>query len=130
MIHSQVHPIGQHIRLARSATVQKIQAIIRQHYGANYRVELFGSTSYGVDTPTSDLDLVILVRTRFHPHPHALPNFDQDAVRMDGFPPSLDLASLPCKWTLLLLGAHRSCHSQVIYNVRSVTAGALRNLEG
>ena len=97
IIHSQVNPIGKHVKLARSATVQKVQAIIRQHYGANYRVELFGSTSYGVDTPASDLDLVILVSARFHPHLHALPNFDQDAARMDGFPPSLDLASLPCK---------------------------------
>lgn len=67
MIHSQVDLIKPHVRLARTATVRKVQEMIRQNYGANYRVELFGSTSYGVDSPASDLDLVIMVRARFHP---------------------------------------------------------------
>lgn len=70
--------IKPHVRLARSATIRKVQDMVRQVYGKEYRVELFGSTSYGVDNPTSDLDLVIL-----------------DANRMDGFSPSLDLTRLP-----------------------------------
>jgi predicted nucleotidyltransferase len=94
MIYSQANPNRPQVRLARYATMRKVQDIIRRDYGTDYRVELFGSTSYGVDTPTSDLDLVILVRTCFHPL-LALLNFDQDADRMDGFPPSLDLANLP-----------------------------------
>ena len=72
--------------------MRKIQDTIRQNYGANYRVELFGSTSYGVDSPTSDLDLVIVVRSYFHPHSPVSKNLDQDLNRMDGFPPSLNLA--------------------------------------
>jgi len=67
MMHSQADPIRPHVRLARSTTVRKVQEMIRQNYGASYRVELFGSTSYGVDSPASDLDLVIMVRARFHP---------------------------------------------------------------
>ena len=39
--------------------------MVLRSYGKDYRVELFGSTAYGVDSPTSDLDLVIVVRTRF-----------------------------------------------------------------
>jgi hypothetical protein len=80
--------------------VRKVQETIRQNYGTNYRVELFGSTSYGVDSPASDLDLVIVVRARFHPHSPSSLNFDQDTNRMDGFPPSLDLNSLPRKYIL------------------------------
>lgn len=100
MMHSQANPIKPHVRLARSATVRKVQETIRQNYGTKYRVELFGSTSYGVDSPASDLDLVIVVRARFHPHSASSPNFDQDTNRMDGFPPSLNLNSLPRKYVL------------------------------
>ena len=77
--------------------MRKIQDTIRQNYGTSYRVELFGSTAYGVDSPTSDLDLVIVVRFSFRPHLSASQKFDQDTNRMDGFPPSLDLAKLPSK---------------------------------
>ena len=110
--------------------MRKVQDIIRRDYGTDYRVELFGSTSYGVDTPTSDLDLVILVRTCFHPRLPASLNFDQDADRMDGFPPSLDLTSLPGKGITLLSEPQRSRHSKDIYDVRSVTAGAPHTSEG
>ena len=77
--------------------MRKIQDTVRQNYGTKYRVELFGSTSYGVDSPTSDLDLVIVVRTYFHLHSPVSPNLNQDLNRVDGFPPSLNLASLPRK---------------------------------
>ena len=69
--------------------------MVRQFYGKDYRVELFGSTSYGVDNPTSDLDLVILVRIYFHLCPPLSLNLNQDGNRMDGFSPDLDLTSLP-----------------------------------
>ena len=78
--------------------MRKIQDTIRQRYGTNYRVELFGSTSYGVDSPTSDLDLVIVVRI-LHPDSPVSLNLDQDLNRMDGFPPTLNLAGLPRKRT-------------------------------
>ena len=72
--------------------------MIRRSYGVNFRVELFGSTLYGVDTPTSDIDLVIVVRTRFQPHPiRFILNFDQDTNLMEGFSPTLDLSRLPGK---------------------------------
>lgn len=64
MIHSQMSPVGPNVRLARSITVRKVQEMVRYSYGTNYRVELFGSTTYGVDSPASDLDLVIVVRPR------------------------------------------------------------------
>ena len=121
-----MNPIGPHVILARSTTLRKIQTMIRQNYGANYRVELFGSTSYGVDSPTSDLDLVIMVRKRFHPQSPSSSNFHQDTARMDGFPPSLDLNRLPRECIVHSIDHSRprdSCHSQAIYNVRSVTAG-------
>lgn len=100
--------IKPHVRLARSATVRKIQDIIRQNYGINYRVELFGSVSYGADSPTSDLDLVIVVRMFFHPCSPVSPIFDQDTNRMDGFPPGLDLTRLPGKCTLTFIDLART----------------------
>ena len=75
--------------------MRRVQDFVHRTYGTNYRVELFGSTAYGVDSPTSDLDLVIVVRSCFHPRSPGLPNLDQDTQRMDGFPPSLNLAGLP-----------------------------------
>lgn len=132
MVHSQVNPVRPHVRLARSTTVRKVQDMVRHKYGMNYRVELFGSTSYGVDSPTSDLDLVIVVRTRFHLHSPLSLNSDQDTYRMNGFPPSLDLKSLPRKRILLSmdhLKTQDSRHSQAIYNVKSVTVGITRTSE-
>lgn len=83
------------MRAERSATVRRVQDLVHRNYGTNYRVELFGSTSYGVDSPTSDLDFVIVVRTPFHLHLSVPLNFDQDTNRMNGFPPSVDLTRLP-----------------------------------
>ena len=109
MMHSQGDLVRPDVRQARSETVRKIQETVRQNYGTNYRVELFGSTSYGVDSPASDLDLVIMVRARFHPHSPSSLNSDQDTYRMDGFPPSLDLNSLPRKYILPSMN-HQGTH--------------------
>lgn len=127
----QVNPVRPHVRLARSTTIRKVQDIVHRNFGNGYRVELFGSTSYGVDTATSDLDLVIMVRLRFYLRSHLSLNSGQDGNRMDGFPPSLDLGSLPCKCIL-----HAANHSMtwdfllVIYNVKYVTARMFRTLDG
>ena len=78
-------PVKPHVRVERFATVRRVQDFIRGTYGTNYRVELFGSTSYGVDSPTSDLDLVIVVRTRFCLHSFASPNLDRTRSGWMGF---------------------------------------------
>lgn len=52
---------GQHVREKRRRTIAKVESSIRSHFGQGYRVEAFGSTQYGVDGPTSDLDLVVIV---------------------------------------------------------------------
>ncbi|KAI0288303.1 hypothetical protein BC826DRAFT_697603 [Russula brevipes] len=69
---------GQQIREGRQRTVEKVTASIRSHFGPGYRVEVFGSTQYGVDGHTSDLDLVVI-----------------DPDRMTGFTPDIDLSLLP-----------------------------------
>ncbi len=48
------------ILAARRTVVAFIQNAIKP-FGA-YKVELFGSTVYGVDSPSTDLDIVIVVR--------------------------------------------------------------------
>jgi DNA polymerase sigma len=45
----------------RQRTVTKVVDCIRSNFGSQYRVEVFGSTQYGVDGQTSDLDLVVIV---------------------------------------------------------------------
>ncbi|KAI9454200.1 hypothetical protein F5148DRAFT_444371 [Russula earlei] len=62
----------------RQRTKAKITSSIRRHFGPAYHVEAFGSTEYGVDGPTSDLDLIVI-----------------DPERMAGFTPDVDLSSLP-----------------------------------
>ncbi|KAI0314420.1 hypothetical protein OF83DRAFT_1063840, partial [Amylostereum chailletii] len=44
----------------RSQTIRRINDTIQRRYGNIYRVEVFGSTIYGVDHADSDLDLVIM----------------------------------------------------------------------
>ncbi|KAL5504982.1 hypothetical protein ACEPAH_7645 [Sanghuangporus vaninii] len=63
---------------ARDRTIKTVERTIRERYGKQYLVECFGSTQYGVDSPTSDLDLVVL---------------DQD--RKTGFAPEVKLDTLP-----------------------------------
>jgi DNA polymerase sigma len=50
----------------RRRTVTNITNCIQNSFGSQYRVEVFGSTQYGVDGPTSDLDLVVIVGMFFY----------------------------------------------------------------
>lgn len=49
------------IREKRQRTLAKIASTIQSNFGSEYRIEAFGSTQYGVDGQTSDLDLVVIV---------------------------------------------------------------------
>ncbi|KAH8103324.1 hypothetical protein BXZ70DRAFT_925042 [Cristinia sonorae] len=46
--------------LQRIRTIRRIENVLRDKFGPEYSLEQFGSTSYGVDTDTSDLDLVVV----------------------------------------------------------------------
>lgn len=59
---------GQVIRGMRQRTAAKVASSIQSHFGSEYRVEVFGSTQYGVDGQTSDLDLVVIVGILLIPH--------------------------------------------------------------
>lgn len=127
-----MNPIKPHVMLARSATIRKVQDMVLRSYGKDYRVELFGSTSYGIDTPTSDLDLVIMVRTRVQLYSPSSLSFDQDSNRMNGLSPNLDLRRLPRKRVMYLMDRLRtwdSLSSQAVYDVMSVAVGISRTSE-
>ncbi|KAG8900632.1 hypothetical protein FRB99_005836, partial [Tulasnella sp. 403] len=66
------------VMAAREKTIRLVSEAIRNAFGPTYAVECFGSTRYGVDSSTSDLDMVIL-----------------DANRPNGFHPSVNLKKLP-----------------------------------
>ncbi|KAJ3893064.1 hypothetical protein GG344DRAFT_64050 [Lentinula edodes] len=56
-----VYDIPPQVHRDRIATLKRVQAMLYNAYKVcPYRVELFGSTLYGVSTPKSDLDMVIL----------------------------------------------------------------------
>ncbi|KAF7324811.1 Non-specific serine/threonine protein kinase [Mycena kentingensis (nom. inval.)] len=47
---------------ARRQTIHSVQEVVKRHYGAEYRVEIFGSLRSGLATSeTTDIDMVILV---------------------------------------------------------------------
>ena len=48
-------------REMRLQTITRVALSIQNSFGSQYRVEVFGSTQYGVDGQTSDLDLVVIV---------------------------------------------------------------------
>ncbi|KAG8892907.1 hypothetical protein FRC01_013889, partial [Tulasnella sp. 417] len=48
------------IRTARQRTIHRVDQVIRSTFGEKYLVQCFGSTQYGVDSATSDLDMIIL----------------------------------------------------------------------
>jgi DNA polymerase sigma len=52
---------GHMIREMRQRTLAKVTSAIQSNFGSGYRIEVFGSTQYGVDGQTSDLDLVVIV---------------------------------------------------------------------
>jgi poly(A) polymerase Pap1 len=51
----------QRVREKRRRTIAKVESSIRNHFGQEFCIGTFGSTQYGVDGPTSDLDLVVIV---------------------------------------------------------------------
>ena len=57
----QVSRPPSHILAARNTVIALVQNAIIRSFGASYKVELFGSTVYGVDSPSTDLDLVVVV---------------------------------------------------------------------
>ncbi|EJD07901.1 uncharacterized protein FOMMEDRAFT_138017 [Fomitiporia mediterranea MF3/22] len=70
--------VPRYVLANRERTIKRVERAIRKRYGNQYTVECFGSTQYGVDSPTSDLDLVIL-----------------DHDRENGFSPDVSTRSLP-----------------------------------
>ena len=52
----------------RQQTVAKVASAIQEHFGHQYRVDVFGSTQYGVDGQTSDIDMVVVVGVFLMPH--------------------------------------------------------------
>jgi DNA polymerase sigma len=58
----------QRIREMRRQTVAKVESSIQDHFGHEYRIEVFGSTQYGVDGQTSDLDMIVIVCILLMPH--------------------------------------------------------------
>ena len=58
---SQTTVPGQMTREMRLQTITRVALSIQNSFGSQYRVEVFGSTQYGVDGQTSDLDLVVIV---------------------------------------------------------------------
>ncbi|KDQ16693.1 hypothetical protein BOTBODRAFT_238243 [Botryobasidium botryosum FD-172 SS1] len=73
---------------ARNRTLARLKRIIQSNFGNGYDVACFGSTVYGVDSPTSDLDVVII-----------------DKARSDGFAPAINLKRLPRIYDVLHLAA-------------------------
>ena len=49
---------------ARIELVLKVQKAIQKAFGEKYTVSMFGSAYYGMDSATSDLDLVVFVSAR------------------------------------------------------------------
>lgn len=83
------------IRDKRKRTLAKIASTIQRDFGSEYRIEVFGSTQYGVDGPTSDLDLVVIVSFDLNFHFVSKVKMFQDPDRMTGFAPEVDLSLLP-----------------------------------
>jgi predicted nucleotidyltransferase len=52
----------------RQRTITKVASAIQEHFGHEYRVQVFGSTQYGVDGQTSDVDMVVVVSIALIPH--------------------------------------------------------------
>ncbi|KAF8331316.1 uncharacterized protein EI90DRAFT_3057506 [Cantharellus anzutake] len=76
------------VTASRMRTIQIIEKIIQQTFGASYTVQPFGSTVYGVDSPSTDLDLVIV-----------------DVDHANGFAPNVDIQRLPAVYNMRKLAA-------------------------
>lgn len=81
------------MQLARRKTMNRLANIIQKWYGPSYEPVLFGSSRYGVSDSESDLDIMILVCSRYLPFisAHSLP---QDKTRPHGYAPQSN-APLP-----------------------------------
>ncbi|KAI0051562.1 hypothetical protein FA95DRAFT_236995 [Auriscalpium vulgare] len=89
----------------RAQTIMRVARAIQQRYGREYFVEVFGSTQYGVDSPTSDLDLVVI-----------------DPNRMDGFAPHVDLKKLPRVYNIYdLSGTLKRAGFSILQNIAKAT---------
>lgn len=62
-MHSMAQEVDSNVLYLRSETLRRVQNAIRATFGYQYSVEVFGSTMYGVSSPTSDLDFVVIVGT-------------------------------------------------------------------
>lgn len=77
----------------RQGLIQRVNHAIQATFGRKYRVEVFGSSRYQVDNPSSDVDLVIVDPDRttgFEPGSGGLPRVYNvrlvaDALRRSGF---------------------------------------------
>ncbi|KAG8951400.1 hypothetical protein FRC04_006171 [Tulasnella sp. 424] len=85
MISSQAPDAS--ILAARQRTIVTVDQVIRSTFGEKYLVQCFGSTQYGVDSATSDLDMIIL---------------DPDLGR--GWHPSVKSEDLPAVYNMKKVG--------------------------
>ncbi|ESK88683.1 poly polymerase cid13 [Moniliophthora roreri MCA 2997] len=58
--HMMVFDVPPSVMKAREFTLQRVQEALSRRFSKSYRAALFGGTVYGVSTPKSDLDIVIL----------------------------------------------------------------------
>ncbi|KAJ7254667.1 hypothetical protein B0H12DRAFT_1114727 [Mycena haematopus] len=79
------------VRASRKQTLFAVQNAIQSAFGREYTVELFGSTRYGISSPKSDLDMVIL--DPHHPYGGA-PGYQWDVRKM---PPIYDVRKVAKK---------------------------------
>lgn len=49
------------VLMARRRIVRRVERAVQAAFGEEYCIRLFGSTCYGIDSVTSDLDMVLLV---------------------------------------------------------------------
>ncbi|EIM83995.1 uncharacterized protein STEHIDRAFT_170415 [Stereum hirsutum FP-91666 SS1] len=82
-----ITPVAPSILEQRAKTIGKVTYVVKSTYGAQYRVQCFGSTQYGTDSAGSDLDLVVI-----------------DPERPAGFSPDVNLNSLPPVYNIRKLG--------------------------
>jgi predicted nucleotidyltransferase len=69
--------------------------VLRDRYGPQYTVELFGSTAYGVSSASSDLDVSVVSPHLVSTTERTLSAFKIDGDRPDGFAPDVDMENLP-----------------------------------
>ncbi|KAJ6466951.1 hypothetical protein C8R45DRAFT_1020578 [Mycena sanguinolenta] len=83
--------IDRTVQASRRQTLFAVEDAIQSAFGSEYKVELFGSTRYGISSPESDLDMVVL-----DPHrPYgAAPGYEWDLRKL---PPVYDIRNVANK---------------------------------